>query len=80
MANNIYNSLEKYIGFSDRISKILMKDITIPNEKLLSCSIGIITMNITSCTTMSDLIESADHAMYEAKKRGKHQFIVANNI
>lgn len=80
VANNIYNSLEKYIGFSDRISKILMKDITIPNEKLLSCSIGIITMNITSCTTMSDLIESADHAMYEAKKRGKHQFIVANNI
>ena len=80
LINNIYHSLEEYTGFSDRISKILMRNVSIPKEKLLSCSIGIITMDIAACCTMSDLIESADHAMYEAKKRGKHQFIVANNI
>ncbi|MEN8077705.1 tetratricopeptide repeat-containing diguanylate cyclase [Clostridioides difficile] len=80
ITNKIYSKLEKHAGFVDRISCILNRNIIIPKEKLLSCSIGIITTDIANCTCMSDFIEKADKAMYEAKKRGKHQFILANSI
>lgn len=80
IANNIYTKLENSNGFTHKISGILNTDIIIPKEKILSCSIGIITINISDLNCISDFIEKADKAMYEAKKRGKHQFILANNI
>lgn len=80
ITNNIYIKLENYAGFTDKISRILNKNIMIPKEKLLSCSIGIITLDIANCNCISDFIEKADKAMYEAKKRGKHQFILANDF
>lgn len=80
IANNIYFRLERFLGFTDRISSILNQDVFIPKEKHLSCSIGIVRAKLDYNDNLYDLIDLADKAMYEAKRKGKHQFIIADDI
>ena len=76
IANTLYDKLNFAGGFLDRISKKLSRYINIPKDKYLSCSIGIVSRNVTDCSNIMDFIDSADNAMYEAKKQGKHRFII----
>ena len=76
VAESIYRKLDECNGFIDKISSILGKDINIPKERYLSCSIGIVSTTITNKFNIQDLVDKADKAMYKAKKNGKHKYVI----
>jgi len=66
----------------DRFNHRLIQSFKIPFkitdiDFFLSCSIGIV-LYPSDATTVEDLIRHADTAMYEAKKKGKNQFVYYN--
>ncbi len=48
----------------------------LPPELKVTVSIGIAMMDVKKCETTTDLIHSADTALYEAKHRGKNRIVV----
>lgn len=75
----LYNKLQAVNGFSDKISDILDKPVLIPSNKLLSCSIGIVTKNVDTSFNTNQLINDADNLLYEAKRSGKNKYIINTN-
>lgn len=78
IADKLYEKLETAKGFKEKICDFLEKDITIPNEKLLSCSIGITEDILSENLDVIKLVDKADKSLYTAKKDGKHHYVIAN--
>ena len=76
IADAIYYKLSAANGFIDKISRKLQKPIVIPEEKHLSCSMGIVSTDLYNGCNIVDFVDAADNAMYEAKKLGKHQYVI----
>ena len=62
-------------GFKSEISALLGRDVSIPEDRLLSFSTGIIDLSSNKNLNISELVEIADKAMYKAKKNGKSCYI-----
>ena len=71
-------------GFLDKISKLLGKDVFIPEEKYVSCSIGIsgvvVTPEESAREKISDTIKRADEMMYHIKKTVKHRYVFFDDV
>jgi diguanylate cyclase (GGDEF)-like protein len=48
----------------------------LPSDQKVTVSIGIAMMDVKTCETTNDLIQSADTALYHAKHQGKNRIIV----
>ena len=83
-AKEIYNILREERGFLDKISKLLGKDVFIPEEKYVSCSIGIsgvvVTPEESAREKISDTIKRADEMMYHIKKTVKHRYVFFDDV
>ena len=83
-AKGIYNILEYERGFADKISIMLGREVSIPEEKYVSCSIGIsgvvITPDDSPREKISDTIKRADKMMYRIKKTVKHRYVFFDDI
>ena len=77
LIESIYEELNMKYGFKSEISSLLNKKIYIPKDKLLSFSTGIINLSSKNNFNISELVDNADKAMYEAKKNGKSCYIFA---
>jgi diguanylate cyclase (GGDEF)-like protein len=70
----------KYSNIADTIIQDIGKEFTINNQTIqIGVSIGIATYP-EDATDLSQLINFADTAMYEAKKNGKNNFILYKNL
>ena len=78
-AKGIYSILEYERGFTDKVSIFLGRDISIPEEKYVSCSIGISGVVIrpedSPREKIDDAIKRADKMMYRIKKTVKHRYV-----
>ena len=83
-AKEIYNILSYESGFKNRIFGLLGHDISIPEEKYVSCSIGIsgvvITPDDSPREKISDTIKRADEMMYHIKKTVKHRYVFFDDV
>ena len=83
-AKEIYNILRYERGFADKISRLLGRDVSIPEEKYVSCSIGIsgvvITPEDSAREKISDTIKRADEMMYHIKKTVKHRYVFFDDV
>lgn len=76
LAEKLYKEIRKCNGYKDNVKAFLNKNIEIPKERLLSCSIGISYKKIDSSINYNKLIEEADKCLYKAKNTGKGRYIV----
>lgn len=74
----IFTALEKADHFLPEISRLMNKDITVPGENLVSCSIGMTccSADTNQNTELETFILQADKALHQAKTAGKHQLMV----
>lgn len=75
LIKSIYEELYMKYGFKSEISALLGRDVSIPEDRLLSFSTGIIDLSSNKNLNISELVEIADKAMYKAKKNGKSCYI-----
>lgn len=78
VADEIYETIKD--GFIDVIREHLGKHIEIPKEKLISCSIGISTSDLTSDEGIAETLKKADEALYYMKKNHKGGYILWENL
>ena len=71
-AEQIYNEIKD--GFVDRIRKKLNMDITIPDNRKISCSIGIASFRGGSKEEMETALNRADQMLYYVKRHGKSHY------
>ncbi len=72
LAKNIYSQIEQEEGFSHVISRKLGKEIQIPKEHRISCSIGISSLQTAlSEEALEKVVKEADKVLYDVKKEGK---------
>lgn len=76
VAEAIFEELIDNNAFADKIVKSLGKDVVIPDENKLSCSIGIAVDKTKNVKMISDLLKHADEALYCVKKSTKHDYKV----
>jgi diguanylate cyclase (GGDEF)-like protein len=76
IAEIILTDLNKKEGFEDEVAALLEKDISIPKEKRLSCSIGLTSVKNLPGLNPDELILQADKALYQAKEAGKNQIVI----
>ena len=69
IANQIYERIQD--GCRQVLSERLGREITIPNEKKLCCSIGITEYNGTSYADIEQALNNADQALYFIKRNSK---------
>ena len=69
LAEKIYREISD--GFVDKISVKLKKDVTIPDEKKISCSIGIAGFRGGSKDELDSALNKADQMLYYVKRHGK---------
>jgi diguanylate cyclase (GGDEF)-like protein len=74
VAKSIYNQIED--GFASNIEKRLNKKIEIPEEKRLSCCIGISTFSSCEDAEIEKALDRADEALYSVKNTTKHNYKV----
>lgn len=83
-AKDIYLALEKQNGFVKQISEDLGKNVEIPEERKVSCSIGISEASISPDDVIKDKIEEtlkhADEVMYYVKKTTKHRYVFYDDM
>lgn len=79
IGDKLYEKLESVEGFKEKICDFLEKDIEIPNDKLLSCSIGITEDTLSRDLDVIKLVDKADKSLYTAKKSGKHHYVINRN-
>jgi diguanylate cyclase (GGDEF)-like protein len=72
LAHRILEKVESAKGYIDEITALMGRDIVLPQEQYLGCSIGLTSYDIASGQTGEDLLSAADQALYEAKSAGKH--------
>ena len=82
-AKRIYEILKEEKGFTDKISDKLGVEVNIPEEKYVSCSIGISSAIINpenSKKKIDDAIKQADEMMYYIKKTVKHRYVFYDDV
>ena len=72
LAHRILGMVGATKGYMKEIAQLLGRDIVLPQEQYLGCSIGLTSYDIASNQTGTDLLAAADQALYEAKSAGKH--------
>ncbi len=72
LAKRIYRELEG--GFETEIREKLKEDIHIPDEKKISCSIGIAGFRGGSKEELETALNRADQMLYYVKRHGKSQY------
>ena len=72
LAKNIYKRIALEEGFGHVISCKLGKEIQIPKEHRISCSIGISSLQtVLSEDALENVVKEADKVLYDVKKEGK---------
>lgn len=72
IGRSILNTIKERKGFADIIAEMEEKDVAIPKEKELSCSIGIAAMRgITDDDEIAETISKADEVLYMIKHSTK---------
>ena len=72
IGRSILNTIRERKGFADIIAEMEEKEVVIPEEKELSCSIGIAAMRgITSDDEIAETISKADEVLYMIKHSTK---------
>ena len=83
-AKKIYQILKEERGFTDKVSKKLGRVIEIPEDKQVSCSIGISGVELTPDDMVrekiSATIKRADEMMYYIKKTIKHRYVFFDDL
>ena len=83
-AKKIYDILKEERGFTDKVSVKLGYEIEIPEDKQVSCSIGISGVDLTPDESarekITDTIKRADEMMYYIKKTVKHRYVFFDDI
>lgn len=81
-AKSVADEIYDYIGdgFHSLISNYLGYDVTIPDEKRLSCSIGIMVSPNGNNANMALALKKADEALYYMKKNSKGHYIAWDDI
>ena len=83
-AKKIFEILREERGFTDKVAKKLGRTVDIPEEKYLSCSIGIsgVVLNPEDSARdkISDNIKRADEMMYYIKKTVKHRYVFYEDV
>ena len=77
-AESIYRKLNERNGFKKEIEEILNEKITIPESRILGCSIGISHNVLNKNFNINKFIDEADTALYEAKRNGKGKYKIYN--
>ncbi len=72
VADTIYKRISS--GFVSEVSRYMQKDVTIPEDKLVSCSIGIAFSPDGSKENITRALKCADQALYYMKKRTKGDY------
>lgn len=78
----VLNSLKKKLGYKKEIEEFLHTTVNnLPERYYLSCSIGVMDSNsLPKPFTESDLLTSADAALYEVKRTGKGKVLNFKNM
>lgn len=76
VAEDIFGELKENHAFADEISKSVGKAVSIPDNKKLSCSIGIAVDEAKHVEMISDLLKHADSSLYKVKKTTKNSYEV----
>lgn len=83
-AKDIYLNLKKQNGFVKQISEVLGRSVEIPEERMVSCSVGISETTISSNDVIKEKIEEtlkrADEMMYYVKKTSKHKYVFYDDV
>lgn len=82
LAERIYDRIELADGFMAAVRNKLGKQVVIPKENQISCSIGISsTKELHSEEALEKVVKEADKALYDVKKSGKgiYKFYALNN-
>ena len=74
IAENIYGVIKETNGFEDYLKNKTKKEISIPIEKWISCSIGISISKNNEKDNILKAIKQADTVLYEIKKAGKNNY------
>ena len=74
IAENIYAVIKETNGFEDYLKNKTKKEISIPIEKRISCSIGISISKNNEKDNILKAIKQADTVLYEIKKAGKNNY------
>lgn len=72
LAEQIYDEIQD--GFRDQIRKKLDKNIEIPEDKKISCSIGIASFHGGSKEAFETALNQADQMLYYVKRNGKSKY------
>ncbi len=75
LADQIYAAISG--GFQEEIRKRLNEEITIPENRMISCSIGITEFKSGSREALEEALNRADQALYYIKKNGKSRYMIA---
>ena len=80
----IYEILKEERGFTDKVSEKLGHTVDIPEEKWVSCSIGISGVDLTPDESAREkitaTIKRADEMMYYIKKTVKHRYVFFDDV
>ncbi|MBR1865201.1 MAG: GGDEF domain-containing protein, partial [Lachnospiraceae bacterium] len=83
-AKEIYDTLEREKGFQKQIAEELGTEVDIPEERYVSCSIGISETVLSHADMTSGKLEEtlkkADEMMYYVKKTTKHRYVFYEDI
>ena len=74
IAEKIYKEIAD--GFCKEIEEMVGHEVVIPNEKKLSCSIGIAASEAGSFDGLTEALTHADQMLYHVKKHGKGRLMV----
>ncbi len=79
VAKDVFSALEKKKGFAEQISKELGREVEIPKERNVSCSIGIshtvVSPEDMTKSKIEETLKQADEMMYYVKKTTKHRYV-----
>lgn len=76
IAKAIYKDIEETQSFKSTIEKITRREISVPEENRLSCSIGIAFMKEYNNEYMNIALKHADTMLYDVKKHQKSDYHV----
>nr|WP_224745975.1 GGDEF domain-containing protein [Neiella litorisoli] len=76
VGERILQALASKRGFTEALSKALKRPVVIPQEKWLSCSVGVTQTDYRlHAPNAASMLTEADKALYQAKDNGKGQVI-----
>ncbi len=76
VAEAIFEELDDNNAFRDKIVKSIGREVVIPENKRLACSIGIAVDKSHNVSMISELLKHADDALYKVKKSTKNNYSV----